>query len=627
MAGLGHGKGHNVTDVFRKAESRLRVSRRGFLKASGVGATAAATGGIGAVSFGASRAAAQGGWDAEHDIVVVGSGNAAFVAAITARAQGNDVVMFEKGAYVGGTTLVSGGGGWFPNNVLMQRDGLEDPKEDALKYMTRYALPHKYNPEDPQYGLSDDDYALFSTYYDSAAEVTGFLQDQGAITWEYGQGFGPNFDQVQIDYMEMYEENIQPTHRTLHLKKEEGVPGNGGDMISSYGAWAEANDVPVHLNHRVENVVTNSRGEVIGVEVSVMDPALAATAQSTPGAAMPAPEIMTVRARKGVIFGSGGFARNDDMMRHLMPAPYYGGCSAPTNEGDLLRMASSLGAKLGNLHNVWRNEGIFEQAIASTGAYNCVWFYNGDSFFIVNKTGKRFVNEKRNYQDRPMAHLDWDANMGDWKNRLSFFIYDQRMQDNWGGRFPLPEDPTTAPYIVMGNTIEELADAIGERVESLREVTGNVSLHPDFKANLAAELQTFNEYARTGEDKDFQRGSLDYDITIPFGPYTPTDETATYPSADQPNVAMYPLSEEGPFYAFIVTAAAVDTNGGPVINPDGQIVRWDGSAIEGLYGAGNCIANPSVNAYWGGGATIGNGHVWVYRAGMHASAQPEKSVD
>ena len=86
---------------------------------------------------------------------------------------------------------------------------------------------------------------------------------------------------------------------------------------------------------------------------------------------------MTVRARKGVIFGSGGFARNEDMMRHFMPYPYYSGCSAPTNEGDLLRISSALGAKLGNLHNVWRNEGVFEQAVADTGAYNCVWFLDG----------------------------------------------------------------------------------------------------------------------------------------------------------------------------------------------------------------------------------------------------------
>ncbi|HWV36393.1 MAG TPA: FAD-binding protein, partial [Thermomicrobiales bacterium] len=358
----------------------------------------------------------------------------------------------------------------------------------------------------------------------------------------------------------------------------------------------------------------------------ILDPS-AATAEASPSASPVAPtQTLTIRAKKGVIFGSGGFARNTDMMRHMMPAPYYGGCSAPTNEGDLLRIAAALGAKLGNLHNVYRNEGIFEQAVASSGAYNCTWFLNGDSFLQVNKHGKRYVNEKRNYQDRPMAHNAWDPNYGDWTNRLTFFVYDGRMQENWGGRFPLPEDPETAPYIIAGDTIEDLADAIGERIESLREITGNLSLDPDFKANLVAEIEKFNEYARTGEDLDFKRGSLKYDITIPYGPYTPTEETAEYPSADQPNAAMYPLREEGPYYAFIMSAAAVDTNGGPVINPDAQITRWDGSAIEGLYGAGNCIASPGVNAYWGGGMTIGNATVWGYRAALHASASTEKSA-
>ena len=226
-----------------------------------------------------------------------------------------------------------------------------------------------------------------------------------------------------------------------------------------------------------------------------------------------------------------------------------------------------------------------------------------------------------------MAHLYWDPNYGDWTNRLSFFVYDQRVQDNWGTGFPVPQDPETTPYVITGNTLEELADAIGERVESLRDVTGSFQLDPDFKANLVDEVEKFNEYARSGDDEEFLRGSLTYDVTIPFGPMAEDAPLTEYPSPDQPNVAMYPLSDEGPYYAFIMAASAVDTNGGPVINENAQITRWDGSVIEGLYGAGNCIANPSVNAYWGGGATIGNATVWGYNAARHASDSPEKAVE
>jgi anaerobic selenocysteine-containing dehydrogenase len=67
-----------------KDDARFRVSRRGFLKASGAGATVAA-GALGAIPFSASRAFAQQSWDAEYDVVVVGSGGAALAAAITAK--------------------------------------------------------------------------------------------------------------------------------------------------------------------------------------------------------------------------------------------------------------------------------------------------------------------------------------------------------------------------------------------------------------------------------------------------------------------------------------------------------------------------------------------------------------
>lgn len=86
-------------------EARLRVSRRGFLKAGGVSAALAAGmgGAVGAVPFRASRAFAQPRWDEEYDVVVVGSGAAGFVAGITARALGSETIILEKGAYIGGS--------------------------------------------------------------------------------------------------------------------------------------------------------------------------------------------------------------------------------------------------------------------------------------------------------------------------------------------------------------------------------------------------------------------------------------------------------------------------------------------------------------------------------------------
>lgn len=617
------------------SSSRLRVSRRGFLKASGVGA--AAVGALGSVPFARSRAAAQGGWDQEVDVVVVGSGGAGFAAAITARQLGSDVLVLEKGAYAGGTTLVSGGGMWIPNSTAMREAGIVDDRDSTLKYMARYSWPHLYQPDHETLGLPQYDYDMISTYYDTAPVAMDFLQAAGAATWasQYIAAMGTTAEYLNVDYMDHFEENVAPQGRTLVTMDAEGNQLGGGGLIAGYQAWADANGLPVLLNHRVERVVLNDAGQVVGVEVSVNDPAMmTVTPEANVDEAGPAvvatpeldatPEppgavVLSIRARKGVIFGSGGFARNADMMHKLMPAPYYGGCSAPTNEGDFLRISSSVNAKLGNLSNVWRNEGIFEQAVADTGSYNCSWFFSGDAYLMVNGEGRRFVNEDRNYQDRPMAHHYWDPNQGTWKNLLSYLVFDQRQVENWPS-FPFPADPANTPYVIMGDTLEALAAAIEERMATLSAVTVGMKLHEDFAANLLEEVATFNGYAAAGKDLAFQRGDFKYDQLWGGRPAVLTE----WPSADQPNPSMYPLAATGPYYAIIMSPAAVDTNGGPVINTSAQILTWDDQPVEGLYGAGNCIANPSVNAYWGGGATLGNAHTWGYTAGKHAHESAEK---
>ncbi|HEY6531359.1 MAG TPA: FAD-dependent oxidoreductase, partial [Acidimicrobiales bacterium] len=54
------------------------------------------------------------------DLVVIGSGAAGLTGALVAALGGARVIVIEKADQLGGTTAVSGGGAWIPNNHLAE---------------------------------------------------------------------------------------------------------------------------------------------------------------------------------------------------------------------------------------------------------------------------------------------------------------------------------------------------------------------------------------------------------------------------------------------------------------------------------------------------------------------------
>jgi succinate dehydrogenase/fumarate reductase flavoprotein subunit len=79
----------------------------------------------------------------ECDLLVIGSGAGGMTAAITARAQGElDVIVTEKEPVFGGTTALSGGYLWIPNNPLSQAAGVRDSVDAAREYIRHEAGNH-----------------------------------------------------------------------------------------------------------------------------------------------------------------------------------------------------------------------------------------------------------------------------------------------------------------------------------------------------------------------------------------------------------------------------------------------------------------------------------------------------
>ncbi len=90
------------------------------------------------------------------------------------------------------------------------------------------------------------------------------------------------------------------------------------------------------------------------------------------------------------------------------------------------------------------------------------------------------------------------------------------------------------------------------------------------------------------------------------------------------NATMYPISEDGPYYAALLAGRNLDTKGGPKTTPAGKVLDDTDTPIPGLYGVGNCVASASARAYWAGGATLGPILAFAYLAANEANNEPHK---
>ena len=70
-----------------------------------------------------------------YDVIVVGSGAGAMASAVFLADQGFSVLIVEKSDKYGGTSAISGGGIWIPNNHYFSRKGGNDSVEQALTYL------------------------------------------------------------------------------------------------------------------------------------------------------------------------------------------------------------------------------------------------------------------------------------------------------------------------------------------------------------------------------------------------------------------------------------------------------------------------------------------------------------
>lgn len=568
------------------------ISRRQLL--GGAGAAA-----LGAITLRSSKAAA-GDFDHEADIVVVGSGIGAASAAYVASSRDQRVMMVEKAEVFGGTTARSAGVMWIPNNFVIRERGQKDERNACLHYLARFSFPQRYHGDSPDLGIGAHAFALLAAFYDNAAAAVDLLRRDAVLTLHEWRGF--QLDMAVPDYLDQVTENKLAEGRALGVNIGDGATGLGAHLMEQMKAGIDRRGIPVLLGHRAERVIMSDAGRVIGLETDNKG------------------QTVSLRARKAVIFASGGYAHNETFVADYQRSTIYGACASPMSTGDFISIASAAGARMGDLGSAWRTQVLLEQALDNRVLPAGVFFPPGDSMIQVNRYGQRVVNEKRNYNDRTEIHNVYNPSKAEFPNHILLMLYDQRSAEAYAGNHPLPKESDGAWYVMQADTIAELADAVSKRLQKISSRTGGFSLDESFVENLHATIKRFNGFAEAGRDSDFQRGDSAYDREWQKV-FSGRLAESRWPLNDKPNQTMYPINDKGPYFGILLGPGALDTCGGPLIDAKARILNGRDRPIAGLYGAGNCIASPSGEAYWGAGHTIGLALTFGYIAANAASEE------
>ncbi len=536
------------------------------------------------------------GWDHEVDVVVLGSGGAALTAALTAAVADASVEVFEKAPTVGGTTAVSGGIVWIPAHSRSP-DG-ELTVADALQYLSAQSL-----------GSMDD--ALVETFVRTGPAMLDFVEAHSRLRFEIAEGFPDYRPELP---------GGQPTGgRSLSAAPFDlSQFGDWADRITSFPAdWSnvgfdaetrarlhaavdDRTSRSVRRRHRVNRRAAQGFAGCRGERCDQRPRAeqLIAEAGEITGVRIARDgQSIDVRARRGVILGTGGFEWDPALVQAFLRGPMHGAVSPPNNTGDGLRMAMAHGADLANMGEAWwvpivRIPGDTIEGHQRSRSVRLE--RTRPRSIIVNAAGLRFVNEACDYNSMAGAFHYLDPR-GGYVNDRGWIVFDSVHLQRYGFLGIAPGEPVPDWFC-------ESAD--------LAELAAKTGIHAD---GLIRTIEQWNRHVAAGADPDFGRGSSAYDGY--WG-----DEHATTPAGK----TLGPI-DTAPYYAVPVCVGAMGTKGGPRTDRDGRVLHVGGEPIPGLFAAGNAMGGVTGRAYGGAGGTIGPAMVFGYRAG-HAAATG-KSVD
>ncbi|MFC7681024.1 flavocytochrome c [Paenibacillus sp. GCM10028914] len=448
------------------------------------------------------------------DVIVIGAGGAGLAAAQSAKENGASVIVIDKMDRIGGNTALAGGAYNAVDPERQSKQGIEDSLDKHFT-QTFKGGDEKANPELVQYLV------------DNALD---------GIHWLEGLGLE-------------FSDEVFTVAGALWPRSHRPVNEHGG-FITALQASLEKSDIEIMTKTEAKELIIEN-GKVVGMK-GVSDGA-----------------DITLRANKGVILATGGYAASLEMRHKYNPEipDTVKTTNHPGATGDGLVLGQQAGANLVGMEYLQSLPLGDPETGSLTG-----WLAKGvESYMFVNKSGERFIREDARRDEMTQALMQQE-------DSLMYVISDSNTF-------------TPGTKNNFDETIEQLVES-GKVVQadSLDELAEKINVDPEtFKATIAY----YNQTVDTQKDEEFGREILVKKI------------------------------DKAPFFASPRVPTAHHTMGGLEINTNTEVINTEGNVIPGLYAAGEVTGGIHGSNRLGGNA-IADTIVFGRTAGAQAAKyEPE----
>ena len=293
------------------------------------------------------------------------------------------------------------------------------------------------------------------------------------------------------------------------------------------------------------------------------------------------------------ILAAGGFEHNQAMRDEYLPKPTRAEWTVtpPSNTGDAIRAGQSVGAQVALMDHAWWAPTVFVMGREKRRALFVE--RNLPGCVMVNRLGRRFVDEAAPYSE--IVYAMYADNEKSNANMPAWLVFDSEFRRKYpcGPLLPGMVRPDKSLPAAWAGTVyfkAETLDALASQIEV------------DAKG-LHATIERMNQYAASGDDEEFGKGSNNFDRY--YGDVNV-----------KPNPCLAPIAKP-PFYAMRIDPGDIGTKGGLLTDEYARVLRDDGQPINGLYATGNTSAAVMGPSYPGAGSTLGPAMTFGYIAAHH----------